>query len=108
MTPPDNHSQATQRARRPARILTAMFQGGGNIPLLMPVMARLVERGHQVRIMAGPGVRRSRLPLSDGLVRRIADSGAQLIPFNEPAKHPFENAPPAIGLIGSWVPKAFQ
>ena len=55
---------------RPAHILAAMFQGGGNIPLLMPVMARLVERGHILRILAGPGVRRSRLPISESLIRR--------------------------------------
>jgi hypothetical protein len=40
--------------RTPARILAALFQGGGNIPLLMPILDRLIARGHAVRIMVGP------------------------------------------------------
>jgi len=39
------------------RILFAMFQGGGNIPLILPIVTRLVARGHDVRVLAGPGVR---------------------------------------------------
>lgn len=85
-----------------------MFQGGGNIPLLMPIMARLVERGHTVRIIAGPGIRRSRLPVSTEFAQRIAKSGASLVPLNEPDKHPLDDAPPLRGLIGNWVPKAFR
>lgn len=90
------------------RILAAMFQGGGNIPLLMPIMARLVERGHTVRIIAGPGIRRSRLPVSAQFGRRIAESGASLVPFREPEKHPLDDAPPPKGLLGNWVPKPFK
>jgi hypothetical protein len=91
-----------------ARILAAMFQGGGNIPLLMPVMGRLIERGHHLRIMAGPGVRLSKLPVSSGLVQRIADSGATLVPFQEPSTHPYDGAPPLKGLVGSWVPQPLK
>jgi hypothetical protein len=36
--------------------LFAMYQGGGNIPLIAPVAGRLVERGHLVRVLAGPGI----------------------------------------------------
>lgn len=97
-----------QPKRRRARILAAMFQGGGNIPLLMPVIGHLIERGHHVRIMAGPGVRRSRLPLSSGLVRQIIDAGATLVPILEPTKHPHDDAPPLKGLVGSWAPRAFK
>jgi hypothetical protein len=46
---------------KPAHIVSAMFQGGGNIRFLMPIMTRLVETGPNVRIMAGTGVRRSGL-----------------------------------------------
>jgi hypothetical protein len=90
------------------RILGAMFQGGGNIPLLMPVMTRLVERGHTVRIIAGPGIRRLRLPVSDQFAQRIAKSGASLVPLREPDEHPFEGVSPPQGLIGNWVPKPFK
>jgi MGT family glycosyltransferase len=100
------HRQFTTM-HRPARILAAMFQGGGNIPLIMPVMARLVERGHAVRILAGPGVRHSRLQISAGFVQRIIASGAVLVPFREPHTHPLENALKK-GILGRWVPVGFQ
>jgi UDP:flavonoid glycosyltransferase YjiC (YdhE family) len=90
------------------RIISAMFQGGGNIPLLMPIMAHLVERGHAVKIIAGPGIRRSRLPVSAQFGQRIAESSASLVPFREPAKHPLDDAPPLRGLLGDWVPKPFR
>jgi len=92
----------------PARILFAMFQGGGNIPLIMPVVARLVDRGHRVRVMAGPGVRHSRLPVSKTFRHMIGAAGAILIPFPDPDVHPMEPAPLARGVIGGWVPKAFR
>ena len=93
---------------RPARILAAMFQGGGNIPLIMPVMARLVERGHAVRILAGPGVRHSRLQIGARFLQRIAASGAALVPFREPHTHPLDNALKKDNL-GSWVvPQGFR
>jgi UDP:flavonoid glycosyltransferase YjiC (YdhE family) len=85
-----------------------MFQGGGNIPLIMPVVTRLVARGHQVRIMAGPGVRHSRLPVSQAFLRRIGVAGAAVVPFRDPDIHPFDHGSPALGLVGNWVPKAFR
>ncbi len=59
--------------KRPVSILAAMFQGGGNIPLLTPILARLVERGHELRIIIGPGVRRSRLPAAHPTDRPSVD-----------------------------------
>ena len=92
----------------PARILGAMFQGGGNVQLIMPIMTRLVERGHSVRIIAGPGVRPSNLPLSPDLVHRISSAGATLVPFRIPDLHPLDAAPPSKGVLGSWVPAGFK
>jgi hypothetical protein len=60
-------------------ILMAMFQGGGNIPLLLPIVARLVTLGHRVRVLVGPGVRRSRLPVSEPLWRSLHAIGAQIL-----------------------------
>lgn len=94
--------------RPPAHILAALFQGGGNIPLIMPVLEQLIARGHVVRIMAGPGVRRSRLPVSADLEKRIASSGAVRVPFHEPRQHPLDTAPHAKGLIGAWAPIGFR
>ena len=85
-----------------------MFQGGGNIPLIMPVVTRLVTRGHQVRIMAGPGVRQSRLPVSTAFLQRIRAAGATVVPFRDPDIHPLDRATPVRGLVGTWVPKAFR
>ena len=54
---------------RPLDILVAMFQGGGNIPLILPIVSRLVSRGHRVRVLAGPGVRASRIAHQSTLPR---------------------------------------
>ena len=93
---------------KPARILAAMFQGGGNVPLLMPILTRLIERGNIVRIMAGPGVRRSRLPLSAAFLSQIAASGATLVPFRQPRPSPFDAADEPLGILGRWVPPGFR
>ena len=94
--------------RTPARILAALFQGGGNIPLLMPVLDRLIARGHAVRIMVGPGVRRSRLPVSCELERRIASSGSVSISFRAPPSHPLDAVARPKGIFGAWVPSGFR
>jgi UDP:flavonoid glycosyltransferase YjiC (YdhE family) len=91
--------------KRPLRFLFAMFQGGGNIPLIMPIVAELVGRGHDVRILAGPGVRLSRMPVSDGWRKRIQDAGATLVPLIEPPDPPYATAPPLRGLAFGWMPK---
>lgn len=94
---------------RPLQILACMFQGGGNIPLILPTLAELIARNHRVRVMIGPGVRRSRLAVSPSLLRRVGDLGAELVQFYEPDVHPFDD--PAYAdrpLIGSWTPASFR
>jgi MGT family glycosyltransferase len=59
-------------------------------------------------LVYGPGVRQTRLPVSDKLVRRLADLGATLVPFREPTSHPFDNLPPVRGLIDGWIPRQFR
>ena len=92
-------------AGEPARFLFAMFQGGGNIPLILPVAAQLVARGHDVRVLAGPSIRSIRLPVSERFRERIADTGATYVPFQEPDPHPFDLAPPSRGLVFGWKPR---
>lgn len=87
------------------RILFAMFHGDGNVPLITPIVAALVARGHQVRVLAGPGVRATRLPVGDRFLARIAATGAAHAPFTMPATHPFDGAPAPRGLLGGWTPK---
>ena len=79
---------------RAGRFLFAMFQGGGNLPLLLPVVRELTAQGHRVRVLAGPGIRDSRLPVSDRFRGHIAAAGAALVPLPEPPVHPFDALPP--------------
>ncbi|MBR0663909.1 glycosyltransferase family 1 protein [Roseomonas hellenica] len=95
-------------SRSPARILGAVFQGGGNLELILPVLAELAARGHSLRVMVGPGIRRSRLPASPGLHRRLAQAGAEVVALSEPAAHPLDSAPSARALFGGWAPGAFR
>lgn len=89
-------------------VLVAMFQGGGNIPQLLPIVARLVTLGHRVRVLVGPGVRRSRLPVSEHLLRSLHATGAQIIRLREPEVHPWDTAPSTYGVLLGWTPKAFR
>jgi UDP:flavonoid glycosyltransferase YjiC (YdhE family) len=89
----------------PLDILVAMFQGGGNIPLILPIVRRLASRGHRVRVLAGPGVRASRAPISPRFLQRVATTGAAVVPFTDPDRHPFEDAPPLRGLVRGWTPQ---
>jgi hypothetical protein len=90
------------------QILMAMFQGGGNIPLLLPIVTRLVALGHRVRVLVGPGVRRSRLPVSESLSRSLHATGAEILRLREPEVHPWDTAPSAQGLLCGWTPQAFR
>ncbi len=97
----DTSSQCSQHLT----ILFAMFQGGGNIPLILPIVRSLVTRGHQVRVLAGPGVRGSQAPVSPHFLERIAATGALVAPFEEPDPHPFQNPPSLRGLVLGWTPR---
>jgi hypothetical protein len=89
-------------------VLMAMFQGGGNIPLLLPIVTRLVARRHWVRVLVGPGVRRSRLPVSESLWQSLHATGAEILRLREPEVHPWDAAPSTQGLLFGWTPQAFR
>lgn len=90
---------------RSLNILFCMFQGGGNTPLILPVLAELIARRHKLRVIAGPGVRASRLDVSSSLLTRLTGMGAELIPFHQPDVHPFDTTRfNNCGLVGSWTP----
>ena len=96
---------------RATTILVATYQGypgDTETPFLRPILTRLAERGHALRIIFGPGVRQTRLPVSDKLMRGLADLGATMVPFREPESHPFDSLPPIRGLIGDWIPRLFR
>jgi UDP:flavonoid glycosyltransferase YjiC (YdhE family) len=105
----EQRRQRTGGMARALSILACMFQGGGNVPLILPILTELIARGHIVRVMAGPGVRRSRLKLGPSLLRRVEEMGAAVVPFREPHIHPFNGAAfTDRGLIGSWTPRSFR
>lgn len=82
-----------------------MFEGGGNIPIILPVVARLVARGHDVAILAGPNIRRPAVTkASDAFVERIVATGARPIRLPEPSVHPQEGFK-ARGFAFGWSPR---
>ena len=85
-----------------------MFQGGGNIPLLLPIVSRLTTRGHRVRVMVGPGVRASRLPISEQLDRALRSTGADVRRLRVTDIHPLDQSPSGRGVALGWVPEAFR
>src|SRR5215216_2004138 len=91
-----------------SRFVFGMFQGGGNIPLITPIVGRLVARGHDVRVIAGPGVRASRLPVSARMRERLLAAGARIVPFSEPAVHPLDAAPAIDGIDNEEIPAALR
>jgi len=93
---------------RRLRLLVAMFQGGGNIPLLLPIVARLVTQGHRVRVLVGPGVRASRLAVSAHLDRSLRSTGADVIRLRESDVHPLDASPGASGVVLGWAPRPFR
>lgn len=85
-----------------------MFQGGGNIPLIMPIVGELVRRGHQVRVIAGPNIRGPERPLSPAFLERIRGSGAELVTYEMPTGDPYLTGPRARGVAFGWMPKRFE
>ena len=96
--------------KRPATILVAFYQGypGANHMVMMPILSRLAKRGHVLRMIVGPGVRPTRLPVDDGLLHRLERLGATIVPFRSPGTNPWDNAAPERGLIRDWVPASFR
>jgi len=90
------------------RLLVAMFQGGGNVPLLLPIVTRLAALGHRVRFMVGPGARRSRLAVSESLCRSLRVTGADVLVLRQPDVHPLDAFPAARGVAFGWIPKGFR
>src|SRR5688572_3554645 len=85
-----------------------MFQGGGNIPLLLPIVGGLVQRGHAVSVLAGPGIRPRPLPVSERFSNGVAAAGAALLAFEEPPTNPYTSASPLRGLVAGWTPRRLR
>jgi UDP:flavonoid glycosyltransferase YjiC (YdhE family) len=85
-----------------------MYHGDGNVALITPIVARLVARGHFVRVLAGPGVRPTRLPISGRFLARLSATGATIVPFAQPAVHPLDEPPSPRDPMFGWTPKVIQ
>jgi UDP:flavonoid glycosyltransferase YjiC (YdhE family) len=85
-----------------------MFQGGGNIPLLMPVVTELARRGHTVHVLAGPGIRQSRLPVSGEFVKRLDASGASYRVLQAPEPNPLDVPSRMRGVLFGWMPSGLR
>lgn len=94
----------TLASKRRPRYLFAMFEGGGNLSLILPIVAELARRGHDVRVLAGPNVRAGRPPMSERFLERIRATGATPIILPAPAIHPFDEAR-FRGLLGGRTPR---
>jgi MGT family glycosyltransferase len=101
-----DRSRALYLTGQRADLLFALFQGGGNLALILPIVEAAVARGHTVRVLAGPGVWPSRMPLSECFRERIACAGATYVPFAEPEVHPLDILPRARGVLRGWTPGA--
>ena len=42
------------------------------------------------------------------LLRRVAEAGAEPVPFRGPPTHPLDGAPPPRGLVAGWAPRGFH
>ncbi len=84
--------------------LFAMFHGGGNLHLILPVVARLTARGHHVRVLAGPRIWVSRPPPTTPLLDAVTGAGATALPLRMPLENPHDIAPARRGLLLGWTP----
>lgn len=84
--------------------LFSMFHGGGNVHLILPVVAALVARGHRVRVLAGPRIWMSRPPPMTSLLDAIGAAGASAIPLRTLSENPHKIAPARRGLLLGWTP----
>ncbi len=84
--------------------LFAMFHGGGNVHLIMPVVGKLAARGHRVRVLAGPRLWVPRPPPTTPLLDAVTRAGATAITLPTPSANPHDTAPARRGLLMGWTP----
>ena len=89
-----------------ARVLFAMFEGGGNIPLITPVVGAVVERGHDVTVVAGPNIRRANPGLpSESFLDRLRATGARVVPLLDSPIDPLDGF--VLGsVVFGWTPSS--
>ena len=79
-------------AVEPRRFLFVLWDGGGNVPPQLTIARRLVERGHEVRILA-PRV----------LEQRIGAAGCAFVPYIRAPEH--DSTSPRHDILQDWEPR---
>ena len=78
-----------------------MFEGGGNVPLITPVVAAMVERGHDVTVVAGPNIRRpAAAPPSARFMDRVGGTGARVVLLLDEPVDPLDGYTPRAAIFG--------
>lgn len=83
----------------------AMFHGGGNVYLILPIVRALTARGHRVRVLVGPRIWMPEPPPPAELLAAVAAAGATVIPLPQPVHNPHHVAPARRGLFMGWTPR---
>ncbi len=84
--------------------LFAMFHGGGNVHLILPVVAGLTARRYRVRVLAGPRIWVPRPPPTTPLLDAVTGAGGTALPLRMPSENPHDIAPARRGLLLGWTP----
>src|SRR5712692_2675411 len=90
---------ARVRASGRGSFLFAMFYGGGNVDLILPLVRRLIARDHVVCVLAGPRLWPHRPEPIDPFLQAMKATGAKLVALPEPAVSPHDAAPPIHGFL---------
>src|SRR5688572_18493710 len=80
----------TADAIQARRFLFVLWDGGGNVRPQLAIARQLVERGHEVRVVA-PQV----------LAARVAAAGCDFVPYRHAPEH--DSAVPERDLIQDWA-----
>ncbi len=96
--------RSAMTGRHHRSFLFAMFHGGGNVHLILPIVRRLAARGHEVRVLAGPRIWAARPPPTETFLEAVTTAGASATPLPLPKVGPHDTAPAVRGLLRGWTP----
>ena len=99
---------ARVRASGRGSFLFAMFYGGGNVDLILPLVRRLIARDHEVCVLAGPRLWPHLPEPIDPFLQAVKATGAKVVALPEPAVSPHDAAPPMHGLLLGWTPRRLK
>jgi len=102
------HDFAGMSRQSPRSFLFAMFHGGGNLALIMPVVRALGTRGHRIRVIAGPRIWVPQPPPPTPLLDLIERAGATAVRLAQPSTSPHAAGHRLPGLLLGWNPRRLR